>query len=373
MNKNNPIKFLIIFPALITLLSACAFLLGPLTDISLQQRLKSGWTKTDWYTIQPSIMSNMSNFKLKLFENGGKMHSVFGASYNTNAFTGLYINKADESQVITVFSNTAGASGLLDNIFDCTYDATSYGIVFSFNGALSNFNNGTYRNIFLSGSFITAFMFGLDSTMNQVNNPWPTLNYANNFIFNSNLITGSSMDQMRIGKITGKYQDKLIGWYGFHTTNSSTDNITFLDPSTSNFNIIKPLKVSIGEPIYALSLNNSDIYIIKRNFIIKYNSQSETYTEVENYSLPKSLNGLTITSDSFYFYSFNSVDNGVKSISLYHYTPINNKLIQSQVEVSVNTITADLYYDTNTQALFLGLVEFDGQNLHQQVWKNQVN
>jgi hypothetical protein len=370
---NQKSFFLFIIATTILLISSCGVLLGPVSELSLQQRMSKGWIKIYEFTQINSTSPILANSKLLLtkMSDGIRGYYMIGDIATRQIY---YFNTNSSSNYIYSMG-----SSIMPNKLDVSYEGSNNSLIFADSSGGSLFNckynyvsNWTsYSTYFNSGFNILA---ASNDTIISALSTGPSNYIFKTSFFNptlSNVIyLPNALGINNLSKCKNKYNgDTLISAVYYDPTNSTTQMELVALSDFSAFIPSTPFNMGMTYP--SLPIIESDgadkLYMLFRNNIYRFNSGTGSFTNenvMQNNFMTSSSNSVysaNFIGDNMIVLYFNG-DSSSNPVKLWSYNTSSKSFgdtIIMQSSLTESVIGLDMYYDTDTLALYVGLIYYN--------------
>lgn len=373
-------------------LASCGLLLGPLSEISLSQRLNKGWTNILTFSFQNlSYVTNSSFYKIRLGRYKDEIRGYY-AFFNAAIEQLYYFTTNNYSNYIT------GNSTVLSNMFDMSTENTNAGIIYRASGGTDlGMHKGSQTNLWLSAST------SLDLTYRNV-----LLTESNTTIgFSSggtnHLITiqfGSSTSNI-FASISTNYTNIVLRKCRNIISNSTIVYCTFNELSNVNNNYLQafyatgsragtallnsPMPIASRDILMEID-KSSRIFLLNGNGIYRYNSTGKTFDKDLDAPVTTLVDSYGITTAAFIgddlVILYSGASSTGKTLMLYSYNTTTRSFNGMAFPTATNGINpalilgADIFYEEYSYRTYVGILELfpngSSTNLNGYLFLNQM-
>lgn len=358
------------------LFSSCGVFLGPISELSLEQRMAKGWRLV--YEFQEGNNSaGFYNTKV-LFGRSTNELRCYYFSWSMSQFLSYFTTNSFSNTIVTAISTS------MPNKFDITYNRTNDQLIYYDSTTLTYWDNGsmlgwnpipftTMANMLISddktviGADVTTPASLLTSTWGN-NSPTAKL-LPNSYLSN-------------ISKCRNKYNNNHViyaVYWNYASFKYEMQMLTLEDPN--NFMLDSPYETSVSS--YLLPIVESDggnrLYMLVDNKICRYESSSKSF--VTEYTLPftfmnnpmNSISATEFLGDNLLVAFYNSY-NPTNPVILMSYNTSAKTYTETAVIPGTTTETVigmDMYYDTKSYALYIAVLYYNSGFIHGKLYMNQ--
>lgn len=358
----SPVFFLVI------VLSSCGVFLGPVSDLSLQQRMEKGWKLAYSFTTTP-IFSPLyaNNCRLLISKKQpGDIMVFYLESDGTTSYVYYFTTNS--------YGNYAyyPCSGLLPNKMDATYNKSDNSLIFYNTSSLYLFKDNTtvtwscFNSVYISNDMLIA---DTNTIIGVSYNLYSTIlkTKFDDFSSTNTMVTLPGwMSSTRLNKCRNRYNNDTVIYatYTDSNTNSMLELISL--NNFSGFMLNDPMNLSNNTPIIE-SDGKDRLYMMLSNSIYRYDSASRSF--VNEY---KTSFNLTDVSNSFYSadfigdnlvvidHQYNMVTNPIMILSYNASAKTGSvmKFLDAQTNLG-QVIGLDLFYDKDNNIAYAAVLYYD--------------
>lgn len=371
------IIYLLVIASMLSTLSSCGVFLGPISDLSLQQRMNNGWKKIyEFY--EGSTTSYLMSSKLMISKMPNEIRCYYTTGMSPNQYI-YYFNTNSFGHMVSAVISTP-----MPNIMDVTYNKNNNSLIYY---------NGTYLYHFRDGfnyfwSPIDAFSTGYNMLIVDDETIVGVYSYLSSALaksaFSNTNVTLLNIPNVNyifdVAKCRNKFNNDTILYVSYSDSNYIS---RFQLVSLNNFSFMlnSPMTLADYQPPIIESDGTSRLYMVLSNNIYRYDSGSQSFinesTIPSDFKISSSNTYATaFIGDNLILLCYNetapenpvsicSYNTSAKSYSIMKFTDIPSS--------GESVFGLDLYYDPDTYSLYFGIISY-GTNAtnHGMLFMNQM-
>ncbi len=362
------------------LATSCGLLLGPLSDLSLSQRMAKGWKKIYSFSQDCGLLPSFMNSKLRIVKLPNEIRGYYFVSGGGNVEF-YYFNTNSSSNYIY------NGSASLQNRFDVTYDRTNSAMIYYDGASLVHYYNSTPS--YLSSTYydpgynvlVSDIYFSVYKVSGEYSIELTNLFSAGSAV--SNVLPSGTMNINNISKCRNKHENSTVIYTLSYNMTNFTNQLILYSLNTFSPMLSSPYDYGMmGNPVLEAD-QNGRIFMIYNESIYSYNKNTKSF-DYESHWPYKQLAGTGTSSTTINFlgdnmlimhYDANMIN---EPIYLWTYNTYSKNFSQTTFPKSDDTndqvIGIDMFHDTESSALYLGILYFKsmGATVMGELYINQM-